>query len=513
MKSCNCDCHDDLNPDTDYEPNPCCECNCSSRKIVEKSIPPSLSQVQSLESQNPNENSNSQIVIGSTVNTNLAQNSHIFYRDVFTIDPNVYPKSIAICGHSENSIKCAAGNGNPETINLDFSSIYGGQSNLIGGPYPLCAHHSSIHGGHLNEISAEINSPATAIHAQILGGFGNKVIGDFTRSMGNYNRISPNLVSKPDLGTHPAYMMSTMGNQTEARNLASTVLGYNGSDDTEILDTIVNRSARVAFAGGTARAKRLTHLFGTTQSQERHDMTNAGGSGIAVTDVFASNKAGGFASYMRFADDVPLSIRIKPYGWLVTYTSDGLRLASKGDFIDGVTSAPTAGIVTNTEILDGNTYETNSWGEYVMDPTYIDCVLDYLQSYENFDAIQRFILTHDRPDVAIALGDAGLVSAETALYLNQYIHRNYAVRKGLVRVVTARTLDPRWVPVTSFGLVRVRISGELPTKGEFVTQGEAPGSVIRANRADSVKWRVIDVVCPAMNGEPGVVLINMTPQN
>lgn len=416
----------------------------------------------------------------------------------------------------------------PDTIlDLTFCSINSGETNTItNSGRAFGVHHSNIHGGAHNIIRAgEING---AQHANIVGGFGNIVSANYGRVFGNYNAITPNLVPKaspsgmkksfrsespldPD-SVLSAYMLATFGNQTQVRNLASTTLGYNGDDDTEIIKTALEPFGRVALANGTARAKRTTHLFGLGRSVVGPNGRFGGSAALAATDVFASNRAGGLATYMKFADEIPPEIIAQPYGWIVTVTAGGIRLAVKGDFVSGVTTAPAVGVVTDTQILDGDLYEVDNYGVPIVDATYLDGVFDFLQTSENIDEIKAFALTNDTPNIALALGEAGLVTTETALYLNQFIYENYAVRKRAQPPETlARTLDPQWVPMTSWGPARTNCaSNPPPFVGERVVPSGVPGVVEEAGPGE-IGWAVLKIVDPGGPGKLAVIIVNFQP--
>lgn len=419
-----------------------------------------------------------------------------------------------ITGGSHNTIILACSDQAVKPINSKYCAIHGGETNIItNNGHPFDTHHSNILGGHFNKIQTWFGGSAR--DANVLGGYGNTASADYARTLGNYNTVFPNLVPKASPGTVdtlPAYMLATFGNQTEVHNLAATVLGYNGDDETELRDTTLSPIGRVAFANGTARSKRTTQLFGKTKCSRDIHGRYVGESGMAATDVFASNNAGGLATYMKFATDTSSDIIAQPYGWLVTVTADGIRLATKNDYVDGVTTAPTVGVVTDTQLIDGGLYETDDYGNSIADPTYLDGVFDYLQDQPNLDAIRAFAVEHDTPNIAIALGEAGLITSATALELNQYIYRNYAVRKrAIIPEIIARTLDPQWVPVTSTGPTRVNcIPDPIPFVGSFVSPTNMPGFVIIAPIGATVIWRVLKIINPGGFRQLAVIMINMT---
>lgn len=405
-------------------------------------------------------------------------------------------------------------------LHAPFCNINGGSSNTIGGsdsagPFDW----STINGGNFNKIidwQDELGNRGGAFHANILGGAGNTLQADYSRSLGNYNAVFPTIVERSSAGpmpaTLPAYMQSVLGNHIEARNLAATVVGYYGTDTTEVPDTMIYGTGRLAVANGTARAKRMVALIGT----QRNTTFPGGARGSAATvatDVFATDAAGGLATYLRFAHDIDPEVLIEPYGYLVTVGPGGLHLATSIDHVDGVTSAPVTGVVTGAQILAGNGFETDKWGQLVTEPTYLDAVFDYLPpDTVNIEEIRAFALDHDTPNVAIDLGDAGLITPELALRLNRFIHLNYAVRRKAVIPSPARTLDPAWVPVTSFGPVRVRCTGPV-IAGDFVGASDVPGIGIKLDLpAADIGWRVLAVVDPGSEAVPAVVIINMLPR-
>lgn len=400
--------------------------------------------------------------------------------------------------------------GSVDLRNLAFSHITGGEANVItndGNPFD--AYYSNIVGGYLNKIAA--SDLGSAQHSNILGGYQNELYADYARSLGSYNKVEPAVVLRPAAsggGIIPAYMQAVLGNHTRARFLSSTVLGYNGSDDAVLEPNLVSDIARLAVAGGTAARPQTKHLMGQTRARGLGQDT-IGTTGLNVTDTFSTNSVAGLAFYHNFAAAVDQAIVDNPFGWAVTVDGNGLQLAVDLPDIDGFTSSPSLGFTTGSELLADGRFLTDPWGQILVKPTYLDGVFDYLQTnQDNFDEIYAFALEHDTPQIAIDLGKAGLIAASTALLLDRYIHENYTPRidPNYQPADVARTLDPRFVPVTTAGPVRARHDGTLVPGGRATIAFGAPGILTAAALDNLIAYRVVKVY-PTLPGAPFVALI------